>query len=274
MSSLAEFLRPSLGSAPAVLDVPAPRESRPGDALRLIGEAEALGIPWKEILSREIQAESTLQRFLGTDMRDLPLWRVISILPNSLLHCWRARDLLDRVFWEASAEGSRAARREVTALVDCLTGRRSRRVRESMILARHYWFAYNRVLELQALALAAEKCAAPPESRAVALHESTGAPRRDIAWAIARITSPDRSYVLDDAMARAREEGFEIPRASTEPEAFLRLRRFVTRHDFRPRRSRRVRRPTAPDETPEDELVPEPEARSGNGVRRGRGGRT
>ena len=243
MSSPVEVFRPSTSKrallssrceespeAPTGADFPAPRELRPRDALRLIDEAEALGIPWKEILSREILAESTLQRFLGAEIGNLPLWRVISILPNTLLHCWRARDLLDRLFWEASAEGSRSARREVTALLGCLTGRRARRVREETILARHYWFAYNRVLELQAVALAAEKCRAEAALQVASLCQSTGAPRRDVQWAVARLTSHERSYVLDDAMARAREEGFEIPRASTEPESFSRLRRFVSRH--------------------------------------------
>src|SRR5215467_4068113 len=125
-------------------------ESVSSDAIRVIEEAEALGIPWREILSREILAESTLQRFLGTEIGELPLWRVMSILPYTLLHCWRARDLVDRLSWEASAEGSTAARREIEDLLCCLTGRRARGVGESTDRARHSWFAYNRVLELQA----------------------------------------------------------------------------------------------------------------------------
>jgi hypothetical protein len=224
VSSLAQTLRPGPGGA-AESGNGAPAR----DAFHEIDEAEALGIPWREILSREILAESTLQRFLGSEIRDLPLWRLVSILPGTLLHCWRTRELVDRLCWEASAEGSSAARREVAALLDYLTGKRARRVREEA-LARHYWFAYNRVLELQALALAAEKAAGPPASRVAALCGNTGAPRRDAEWAVARLTSPARTHALDDAMARAREEGFEIPRAPTEPRAFFLLRRFVSRH--------------------------------------------
>jgi hypothetical protein len=235
VSPLAEILRPFPDAAPADTKCPAPREPQPRDALRLISEAEALGIPWQEILSREILAESTLQRFLGTETGDLPLWRVMSILPGTLLQSFRARELVDRLCWEASAEGSGSARREIAALLECLTGKLARRRGEEMTLARHYWFAYNRVLELQAVALAAEKCGAPPEVRVPALCECTGAPRRDVDWAVARLTSSARSHTLDDAMARAREEGFEIPRASSEPKAFSLLRRFVSRHRlFRP----------------------------------------
>jgi len=243
VSSLAEILRPHPDDALEAAPCPGPSACPALDALRVIEDADALGIPWREILSREILAESTLQRFLGSEITDLPLWRVISILPNTLLHSWRARELVDRLCWEASAEGSRAARREVAALLECLSGRRARRVHEEDMLARHYWFAYNRVLELQAVALAAEKCGAPPDARVPALCECTGAPRRDVDWAVARLTSSARSHALDDAMSRAREEGFEIPRASSEPKAFSLLRRFVSRHDFRLRRPRLDRHP-------------------------------
>jgi hypothetical protein len=42
------------------------------DALRLIAEADALGIPWRRVLTQEILAEGTLQRFLGPDIAELP----------------------------------------------------------------------------------------------------------------------------------------------------------------------------------------------------------
>ena len=242
VSSLAEIPEPRLDGAPEGAGPPGADAVR-AEALGIVEEAEALGIPWREILSREILAESTLQRFLGCDLQDLTLWRAISILPGTLLHSWRARELVDRLCWKASAEGSAAARREVAALFEGLTGRLARRAREESMLARHYWFAYSRVLELQALALAAEKCGAPPETRVAALCACTGAARRDAEWAIGRLTSRARSHALDDAMARAREEGFEIPLASSELTAFSLLRRFVSRRDFRPRRSPCNRRP-------------------------------
>jgi hypothetical protein len=198
------------------------------DALRLIEEAEVLGLPWKEILQREIQAEGTLQRFLGTDVRDVPLWRALSIIPHTLFHSWRVRQLVDRRCFEAST-GSRKARRELTSLLRCLSGPSANRVTERMALARHYWFAYQRVLELEAVALAAERRSEPGERTSREICESTGCSRRDADWAAARLTSPSRSHPLDDAVARAREEGFEIPHAASELQAFSRLRRFVSR---------------------------------------------
>jgi hypothetical protein len=214
------------------------------DALRLIRQAEALGIPWQRVLRREVFAEGMLQRFLGSEVQDLPLWRALSILPNSLFHSWRVRDLVDRLAWEASAQGSQEARREIVSLVNCLSGPRARRWTEEMARAKHYWFAYQRVLELQAVALAAERSGSCGEECVLEICESTGVVRRDAEWAVARRTAPERSHALDDAVARAREDGFEIPQAGTELQAFSRLRRFVLRHKiFRRQGSRGPGRP-------------------------------
>jgi hypothetical protein len=200
------------------------------EALRLIRQAEALGIPWRRVLSREVFAEGMLQRFLGSQVSELPLWRALSILPNSLFHSWRVRDLIDRLAWEASAQGSREARRELGSLVDCLSGPRSRKWTDDMARAKHYWFAYHRILELQAAALAAERGGARGDQGILEVCESAGCVRRDAQWAVARLNSSKRSHALDDAVIHAREEGFEIPNAPTELQAFSRLRRFVLRH--------------------------------------------
>ena len=209
------------------------------DALRLIAEADALGIPWRRVLTQEILAEGTLQRFLGPDIAELPLWRALCLIPNSLFHSWRIRNLVDRLSWEASAQGAAAARRELATLFESLTGPRARHLTSETSLAKHYWFAYHRILELQSVALAAEKVLDEGTLRISRVCELTGCGRRDAEWAAARATSPTRSHALDDAMARAREEGFEIPPAETELAAFSRLRRFVRRH-------RLLRHPNAP----------------------------
>jgi hypothetical protein len=206
------------------------RERDEPDALRLIAQAEALGIPWKRVLTQEILAEGTLQRFLGPDIAELPLWRALCLIPNSLFHSWRVRNLVDRLSWEASAQGSAAARRELAVLFESLTGPRARRLTSETSLAKHYWFAYHRVLELQSVALAAEKVLDEGTLRVSRVCEVTGCGRRDAEWAAERALSPTRSHALDDAMARAREEGFEIPPAQTDLVAFSRLRRFVLRH--------------------------------------------
>ena len=200
------------------------------DAMRLIREAEALGIPWQRVLTREVFTEGMLQRFLGSEVNDLPLWRALSILPNSLFHSWRVRDIVDRLTWEASAQGSEEARRQIASLVNCLSGPRARRWTEEMARAKHYWFAYHRVLELQAIAHAAERSGLQGEQCVMEVCEATGAVRRDAEWAVARLGSPERSHALDDAVIHARDEGFDIPQAGTELQAFSRLRRFVLRH--------------------------------------------
>src|SRR5262249_29630582 len=116
------------------------------DALRLIEDAEILGIPWRRILKREILAEGMLQRFLGSPIPDLPLWQALSVIPNSLFHSWRVRDLLDSLCHEAAAECSQSARRELAYLLECLSGPRARSMSERAVLSRHYRFAYDRAL--------------------------------------------------------------------------------------------------------------------------------
>src|SRR5262249_2726448 len=54
----------------------------------------------------------------------------------------------------------------------------------------------------------------------------------DAGWAVDRSSSRRRSHRLDDAMRRAREEGFELPVAQSELIAFTRLKRFVQRRPF------------------------------------------
>jgi hypothetical protein len=206
------------------------RANARADALRLIEEAEVLGVPWREVLKREIFTEGTLQRFLGSPVRDLPLWRALSIIPNSLFHSWRVRELVDRLCYEASTEGSQPARREIASLLECLSGPRARRITAEMTLAKHYWFAYQRILELQSIALAAERSRASGARGIAQVCDSTGCSRRDAEWAVVRWTSESRSHALDDAVLRAREEGFEIPNGATELQAFSRLKRFVSRH--------------------------------------------
>lgn len=200
------------------------------DALRLIEEAEILGIPWRRILKREILAEGMLQRFLGSPIPDLPLWQALSVIPNSLFHSWRVRDLLDSLCHEAAAECSQSARRELAYLLECLSGPRARSMSERAVLSRHYRFAYDRVLELQAVAVAAERCRRSGAARVQEVVEATGCGRADAEWALARASSPDRGHALDDAVCRVREEGFEIPVAATELKAFSRLKRLVSRH--------------------------------------------
>jgi hypothetical protein len=56
----------------------------------------------------------------------------------------------------------------------------------------------------------------------VATH--TACSQADAEWAVRREDCPGRSHLLDDAMHKAREEGFEIPHFTSEARAFRKLR--------------------------------------------------
>ena len=247
------------------------RDDRPpgrrADALHLIAEAEALGVPWKQVLEREILAEGMLQRFLGAPIRDLPLWRALAVIPASLFHSWRVRDTVDRLCHEASTEGSRVARKELATLIESVSGPHSRREARRVALTKHYRFGYERILELQAVALAAEEARAGGLERVLEVREATGCSRADAEWAVARLTSPSRTHALDSAVRRARLEGFEIPAAPTEIQAFARLKRYVSRHrpfpsPFTGRRRIPVSR-ACPAPAPSGDNLPEKRDRAG-----------
>jgi hypothetical protein len=203
--------------------------------MELVARAEALGIPWRRVLQEEIAAEGLLQGFLGADVPNLPLWQAIGLLPNTLLQSWRVRARIGRASWEASANGSREAIRELSDLHDHLCGRPRRGATSRSALDRHLCQAYERIRELQAAARAAERAHGEDLARFVC--ETAGCSLADAQWAIARASSAERTFALDDAVRHARKEGFEIPQGETELESFVRLKRLVSRRAPRRRRS-------------------------------------
>ena len=54
------------------------------------------------------------------------------------------------------------------------------------------------------------------EERVACVSTRTACSRSDAEWAVRREDRPGRSHLLDDAMHKAREEGFEIPRFTSE----------------------------------------------------------
>ncbi len=200
--------------------------------------AEALGIPWQRLLETEIQAERELRKTLGDLPEDAPLWRVFAALPMSLLDSWRVRERIRRLSWEARAASSRTAARDLRALSDHLAGKRAAN-EEGDPLLRHLEFAYGRVQELEHAARSAEKARGDFAARLRTVLKKTGCLEADARWAVGRALAPRQRTVIEDAMGRARSEGFEIPRASTEFQAWVRLRRFVRSGTFdKARRSR------------------------------------
>lgn len=207
------------------------------DALELLARAEALGIPWRRILQEEIAAESLLQGFLDADVTNLPLWQAIGLLPNTLLQSWRVRARIGRASWEASANGSLEAVHELSDLHDHFRGRPRRGATSRSALDRHLCQAYERIRELQAAARAAERARGEDPARFVC--ETAGCSLADAEWAVARASSAERTFALDDAVRHARDEGFEIPQGDTELDSFVRLKRLISRRARRRRPSSR-----------------------------------
>ena len=189
--------------------------------------AEALGIPWLRILESEIESERALRRLLGEAAVDEPLWRILCALPSSALDSWRVRERVNALACEASTGCAPRAGRELKEVFDHLSGKRNGRRSSADLMARHFWFAYQRILELVRAASAAEKARGDHAWRLRRTAEVSGCSASDALWALDRAESRGRGHVLDDAVARARSEGFEIPRGGTALQSFVLLRKLA-----------------------------------------------
>jgi hypothetical protein len=194
----------------------------------LLRQASALGIPWERILSEEIRAERTLQLSLSDVNEDWPLWPAFWILPLSLLDSWRVRDRIHRLAWRASRDGCDTAASQLRALHAHLLGKGNGRGSDGSLMAKHLWFGYQRVRVLLRISRAAEKVCRDRPDPVECLSEETGCSAADARWALDRARSSWRGHCLDDAMHRARDEGFELPADRNEVRAFRRLRRFIS----------------------------------------------
>ena len=216
------------------------------DADGLIREAEALGIPWKEILEAELRTERVLRPFLDSTPEPPSLERMLGLLPMTALESWRVRRSIQQLAWQSlpGSGDSTTARRELRTLSAWLRGH-SRKTPATAVLAAHFLLAYRRVQELVALRRRAASFHGTREERLEALETSSGCGAGNGRWAVqAEIERKTRR--LDDAVKRAREDGFEIPEGPTELEAFLRLRRFLGRRGLLAQRAngRRGRPPS------------------------------
>lgn len=189
--------------------------------------AEALGIPWRRILESEIESERALRQILGAAASEEPLWRILCSLPASALDSWRVRERVNAMACEARTGHAPSAARELKAVFDHLRGRGRTRRSSADPMARHFWFAYQRVQELVSAAGAAEKSRGDRVTRLRRIVETSGCAAADAEWALARCESPSRGHRIDDAVARARTEGFEIPRAGTAFRSFVLLRKLA-----------------------------------------------
>jgi hypothetical protein len=193
----------------------------------LLRQASSLGIPWERILSEEIRAERTLRLCLADVSESWPLWAAFPILPLSLLDSWRVRDRIHLLAWKASRDGCESSASQLRALHAHLLGKGNARASDATLMAKHLWFAYQRVRALLRISRAAEKVHEDLPDPIGCLRERTGCSAADARWALDRARSNGRGHRLDDAMGRARDEGFELPQDRNEVRAFRRLRSFV-----------------------------------------------
>jgi hypothetical protein len=212
------IIRPPL---PLVAQIGASTEEQEG--LGLLGRASALGIPWQRLLRNEIAAEATMRAFFVELDGDWPLWAALAALPFCPLQSWRVRDRLEALSSEARSVGCPRAARQLRAVFRHLCGKTGASA-SAPALARHLWFAYQRVLVLQRIGRAAHRSRGSFDERAAFVLEKTACSRTDAEWAVRREERPDKSHLLDDAMQKARHEGFEIPHMTSEARAFRKLR--------------------------------------------------
>ena len=210
-------------------------------ASTIVRRAEALGIPWKRILSDEIQAEERLRTTLADVDADVPFWTLLSLLPYSYLRSWRVRDRIEGFAQQAQGSSDREAIGELRRLLQMLTG--TARL-DHASFGRHLWFAYQRVLLLQRVSRAAVKCRRlDPSQWVAAVSAGAHCSHDDAVWAVRLEMSPRKGHRLDAAVQRVREEGYLIPRLETEARSFARLRRIArSSRPLRGRHSRRVSR--------------------------------
>ncbi len=217
----------NVSARPRLVPVPIERigsDSEPESPSELVRGAEALGIPWQRIVHEEIQAEQTLRRFLEDVDGDWPLEAGLKILPVSFLRSWRVRDRLHALWARSRVAFDRKARRQLRGVVASLLGKVPD---DRTTLAEHLWFAYQRVLLLQRVSRAAARSRGELAERLTFICERARCRPDDAAWAAALEDAPRRGHRLDAAVRKAREEGFQIPRAATEARAFAALREMV-----------------------------------------------
>ncbi|HEY3204746.1 MAG TPA: hypothetical protein VGL03_13940 [Thermoanaerobaculia bacterium] len=195
---------------------------------RVLAEAEQLGIPWTRILLEEIQAERTLRSYLGELDCPWSLREALWVLPHSLLHSWRVRLRIHRLSLESLATWASEARQELRGLADYLSNR-ARETPAELVRARHLLFAYRRILALMQARRAAERVIGFRGQRIEKVCRKTGCSPEDARWAVERAASLDRVPLLEDCVRRVREDGFDIPAASTDFESLRLLRKSVKR---------------------------------------------
>jgi hypothetical protein len=193
------------------------------DRLEILRRAEGLEIPWERILLEEIQAEQTLKRY-GAHVEEVPFAARLSVLSFSFLSSWRVRDQIEALSSAARSASLRSAVSQLRSIFRRLVGQPAS---GRSAFAGHLWLGYQRVLLLQRVCRAAGRSRGTTAERMAFVCSTARCGYDDAAWALCREDSPRPGHRMDAAVRKVREEGFRIPRASTEARAFAELRRIV-----------------------------------------------
>jgi hypothetical protein len=185
--------------------------------------AEALDIPWRRILIDEIQAEQALRRHVA-DAAERPLAQLLAVLPHSFLSSFRVRDAIQALSCAARSSVMPGPVRQLRLVFRRLVGRPER---DTAAVATHLGLAHQRVLLLQRVCRAARRSRGTTAERMAAVCARTRCTFDDAAWALCGEEPSRRGHALDASIQKARDEGFQIPRAATEARAFAELRRIV-----------------------------------------------
>jgi hypothetical protein len=186
--------------------------------------AETLGIPWKQIVVDEIEAEQILRRFIADVENECSLRSALKLLPSCFLRSWRIRKQIESLSLAARSASMQDAIRQLRAVFSELVGRNET---EKAAFAQHLWFGYQRILLLQRVRRAASRSRGELSERLASICTAARCSYDDAAWAILEEESPRRGNRLDAAIRKVREEGFRIPQAKTEARSLAQLRRIV-----------------------------------------------
>jgi hypothetical protein len=200
--------------------VPTPTDPVPS----ILRSAETLGIPWKQIVLDEIEAEQKLRRFIADVENECPLRSVLKLLPCSFLRSWRIRKQIESLSLAARSASMQDAIRQLRAVFSELVGENEG---DRAALALHLWFAYQRILLLQRVRRAASRSRGEVSERLASICSAARCSYDDAAWALLEEQAPCRGNRLDAAVRKVREEGFRIPQAKTDARSFAQLRRIV-----------------------------------------------
>src|SRR5262249_1900691 len=194
---------------PAPTPLSRPNESEPGRELlhsaELIHAAEELNIPWERLLRDEIAVEHVLRRHGNGVEADMPLATALSLLPSSFLKSWRVRDKIQNLSCEARGASFKGAIAELRAVFRRLIGQSES---GRGLYSGHLWLAYQRVLLLQRVCLAARRTSGTNAERIATICSRAKCSFDDAAWALCLEDSPRPGHRLDEAVRKVRQEGF------------------------------------------------------------------